>query len=117
MSGRRLTVHVLDTAAGRPAAGLDLTLERLDAEGGRTLLARLRTNDDGRCDAPLLAGPSMLPGLYEITYDVAAWQRRRGAPPGFYETIPLRIRITEDATHVHVPLLLSPFGYTTYRGS
>ncbi|GAN78467.1 hydroxyisourate hydrolase [Acidisphaera rubrifaciens] len=117
MSGRRLTVHVLDTAAGLPAAGLDLTLERLDDAGGRTLLARVRTNDDGRSDAPLLAGAAMLPGVYEITYDVGAWQRRRGVPPGFYETIPLRIRVTDDTAHVHVPLLLSPFGYTTYRGS
>ena len=112
----RLTLHVLDTATGRPAAGLTVALERL-ASDGRETLGTWRTNADGRADAPLLAGEAMLVGTYELSFDVAGWQQATGATPGFYDIIPLRFRITTPDAHVHVPLLLSPFGYTTYRGS
>jgi 5-hydroxyisourate hydrolase len=106
-----LTVHVLDTAAGCPAVGMALTLSR----DGQVLAART-TNADGRCDAPLLAGAAFLPGVYEIAFDVAAW-RAGQADAGFYDRITLRFTVKPSPGHVHIPLLLSPYGYTTYRGS
>ncbi len=112
----RLTVHVLDTATGRPAAGVSMVLTRI-TETGREALGTWHTNADGRSDAPLLAGASMLVGTYELAFDIAGWQQATGIDPGFYDIIPLRFRITAPDGHVHVPLLLSPFGYTTYRGS
>ena len=106
-----LTVHVLDQARGRPAAGLGLTLSR----DGQVLSSHV-TNADGRCDRPLLAGEAMRPGSYAIDFDVESW--RAGDPePGFYDRITIRFRITGTPGHIHVPLLLSPFGYSTYRGS
>ena len=109
----RLTTHVLDTAAGRPAAGLSITLARLE-DGTRTELAHVVTNADGRCDGPLLQGRALLAGLYELTFHIAAW--RNGAA-GFYDEIPIRFRVSDPDAHHHVPLILSPFGYSTYRGS
>ena len=113
----RLTTHVLDTAEGRPAAGLGLTLARLIGAEWR-ILARLHTNADGRCDAPLLAGEALLPGQYEIVFHVGAWREKHAAPgTGFYEDIPIRFRVADPHGHYHVPLILAPFGYSTYRGS
>lgn len=113
----RLTVHVLDTARGAPAAGMELSLYRRDGET-RRLVAVRRTNADGRCDAPLLAGDALQAGSYEIVFDVAAWRAGQGEPgAGFYDLIPIRFHIADPAAHYHIPLLLAPFGYTTYRGS
>jgi 5-hydroxyisourate hydrolase len=113
----RLTVHVLDTALGQPAVGLPLSLFRID----NVIHAQLGawcTNSDGRCDAPLLAGDALLPGTYEILFNVRAWREIAGAAEvGFYDLIPIRFRITDPTTHYHIPLLLSPYGYSTYRGS
>ncbi len=110
----RLTVHVLDTAEGKPAAGLQLKLYRL-ADGTRIRLGIWRTNADGRCEAPLLSGAALLAGTYEVVFDILGW---RGVPDvGFYDLIPIRFRVTDPAAHYHIPLLLSPFGYSTYRGS
>lgn len=109
----RLTTHVLDTATGRPGAGLELTLVRLEDDGA-TRLGRFVTNRDGRCDAPLLQGAALVAGLYELTFHVAGW---RGDAPGFYDEIPIRFRVADPSAHHHVPLILSPFGYSTYRGS
>jgi 5-hydroxyisourate hydrolase len=109
----RLTVHVLDTARGRPAAGMALTLSRAGA-----LLAERVTNDDGRCDAPLLTGAALAAGTYEIAFDIAAWRSGLGeSDGGFYDRIAIRFMVGENAGHVHIPLLLSPYGYSTYRGS
>ena len=108
-----LTVHVLDTASGRPAAGLRLGLRRADAPA---VLAERVTNADGRCDGPLLAGAALAAGIYEITFDVAGWRAGR-VDPGFYDRICIRFTIGEAPGHVHIPLLLSPYGYSTYRGS
>ena len=110
----RLTTHVLDTATGRPGAGLGIALARLDGYGGRFELGRYVTNADGRCDAPLLQDEALVAGLYELVFEVAAW--RQGSP-GFYDEIPIRFRVTDPDAHHHVPLILSPFGYATYRGS
>ncbi|HVC62120.1 MAG TPA: hydroxyisourate hydrolase [Acetobacteraceae bacterium] len=113
----RLTVHVLDTARGCPAVDLGLSLYRLDGDA-RELLATRHTNKDGRCDAPLLFGDALLPGRYEIVFGIASWRAARGeAEAGFYDLIPIRFRIADAAAHYHIPLLLSPFGYTTYRGT
>lgn len=113
----RITTHVLDTAAGRPAAGLKVTLTRLDA--GPQAIAEAVTNTDGRCDKPLLEGPGFALGRYEIAFHVGEYFRRTGArlpDPPFLEVVPVRFGVSEDR-HYHVPLLVSPFGYSTYRGS
>jgi len=114
----RLTTHVLDTARGVPAAGLALSLHRL-SEGGRELVAEARTNADGRCDRPLMEGEAFRPGRYEITFACGAYLDGCGLAlpePKFLDEVVLRFGIAE-ARHYHVPLLLSPFGYSTYRGS
>jgi 5-hydroxyisourate hydrolase len=117
MSAGRVTTHVLDTATGKPAAGMPLTLLRVE-DGEPRLLARFHTNDDGRCDTPLLAGDALKPGIYEVVFQVGAWRHARGAPDiGFYDDIPIRFRVVYADAHYHVPLILSPFGYSTYRGS
>ena len=108
-----LTVHALDTAKGEPARGLPLTLYRTEG-AARLELGTWRTNEDGRCDAPILKGTAMRPGVHEVVFDVATW---RGDDVGFYDLVPIRFRITDVSAHYHVPLLISPFGYTTYRGS
>ena len=113
----RITTHVLDTAAGRPAAGLKVILTRLD--GGPKVIAEAVTNADGRCDKPLLEGAAFASGQYEITFHVGEYFRRTGAKlsdPPFLDVVPLRFGVSEDA-HYHVPLLVSPFAYSTYRGS
>lgn len=110
-----LTTHVLDTAAGAPAAGVGLTLERLDPTG-RTPLAAAVTNGDGRVDAPLLDGARFVTGLYELTFAAGAYFAAAGRET-FLEDVPVRFRIDDETAHYHVPLLLSPFGYSTYRGS
>ena len=120
----RLTTHVLDTSAGRPAAGLTLHLHRIEG-GAATHLKTVATNADGRCAAPLLAGSEMLPGTYEITFEVGAYFAAAAGgdhePPSFLDTVPVRFRIAPQGAgspaHLHVPLLISPYGYSTYRGS
>jgi 5-hydroxyisourate hydrolase len=113
----RLTTHVLDTAAGKPAAGLKVVLSRVD--GAPAVLAEGITNADGRLDKPLLEGTAFAPGTYEIMFHVGDYFRARRAAlaePAFLDRVPLRFGIAEDA-HYHVPLLVSPYAYSTYRGS
>ena len=112
-----LTTHVLDTANGRPARGMRITLDALDGDA-RHRLAETVTNDDGRTDAPILPETRFAPGLYELTFHVGDWLDQDNAPPGprFLDTVPIRFAMAE-AAHYHVPLLVSPFGYSTYRGS
>ena len=113
----RITTHVLDTAAGRPAAGLKVILTRLD--GTPTVVTEAVTNADGRIDKPLLEGVAFARGRYEIMFHVGDYFRRAGVAlpdPPFLDLVPLRFGVTEDA-HYHVPLLVSPFAYSTYRGS
>jgi len=113
----RLTTHVLDTASGKPAAGLRIELFRLDQ--GRERLVEALTNDDGRCDAPLLDTDVFATGEYELLFHAGEYLDRTGQAlpsPKFLDVIPIRFGIAEDS-HYHVPLLLSPFGYSTYRGS
>lgn len=114
-----LTTHVLDTARGRPAGGMKLTLYRLDG-ANRMMLVTMTTNADGRTDAPLLAKGQCAAGTYEIVFEAGAYLDRAGTPaenPRFVDEIPIRFGISDPGSHYHVPLLLSPFGYSTYRGS
>jgi len=116
--GGRLTTHVLDTATGKPAAGLSISLFRLDGDT-RTHVKTVSTNADGRCDAPLLAGPEFRAGEYELVFAAGDYLRRLGVSlpnPAFLDTVPIRFGMAE-AAHYHVPLLVSPYGYSTYRGS
>ena len=115
----RLTTHVLDTASGSPASGVRVELFRL-AENGRQSVRDTVTNADGRCDAPLLAGEDFGPGRYELVFHVGAYFRAAGAAlrdPAFLDEVPVRFGVAAAGEHYHVPLLISPYGYSTYRGS
>jgi 5-hydroxyisourate hydrolase len=115
----RLTTHVLDTANGVPAAGIAVELYALDGPQ-RRLIQTVRTNADGRAPAPLLEGEAFKPGVYELTFDVGAYFAGRGAntaDPPFLTVVTLRFTIADKDGHYHVPLLASPWSYTTYRGS
>lgn len=119
MAGGKLTTHVLDTAAGEPAAGLQIRLYRLDGDV-RSLLTSTRTNGDGRVGGPLLDGAAMASGTYELVFAAGAYLRQRGVElprPAFLDEIPIRFGIADISAHYHVPLLLQPYGYSTYRGS
>ena len=113
-----LTTHVLDTARGCPAMGLKIELFRIEGET-RKLLKTLSTNDDGRTDEQILPTAQFETGVYELVFHAGAYLDAVGTPPEsprFLDVIPLRFGMSEDS-HYHVPLLLSPFGYSTYRGS
>ena len=115
----RLTTHVLDTTSGQPGAGIAVELSRLDGER-REHLARATTNADGRCDAPLLEGSELRTGRYELLFHVGDYFRAQGLrlpEPAFLERVPVRFGIADALRHYHVPLLISPYGYSTYRGS
>jgi 5-hydroxyisourate hydrolase len=117
MSGY-LTTHVLDTARGCPADELTIELYRISGDT-RALLKTVVTNDDGRTDAQILPADEFETGVYELVFHAGAYLTRTGTPPEdprFLDIIPLRFGMSE-AQHYHVPLLLSPFGYSTYRGS
>jgi 5-hydroxyisourate hydrolase len=114
----RLTTHVLDTALGKPAAGVTIELWRIDGEGG--LIGRFVTNADGRVDQPLLSGDAMVSGDYELRF--SAGDYLRVTTPGlkeplFLNIIPIRFGVSDADAHYHVPLLISPFAFSTYRGS
>ncbi len=116
----RLTTHVLDTARGCPAAGMAYTLHAVDADGRRRHLCSGFTNHDGRADAPLLEGDALRSGRYELVFEVAAYFRAAGvaqAEPPFLGSVPLAFGIADPTAHYHVPLLVSPWSYSTYRGS
>ncbi|GKY89431.1 hydroxyisourate hydrolase [Sinisalibacter aestuarii] len=116
--GGYLTTHVLDTASGRPAAGLAIDLYRIDGVD-RRLLRSMVTNADGRTDGPILPEADFATGSYELVFHAGAYLDAIGVPPEaprFLDEVPIRFGMSE-AQHYHVPLLLSPFGYSTYRGS
>lgn len=113
-----LTTHVLDTARGRPADGLRIELHRIIGDA-REKLAETVTNADGRTDAPILPQEAFATGSYELTFHCGDYLTRSGVAaeePRFLDVVPLRFGMSQ-AAHYHVPLLLSPFGYSTYRGS
>ena len=110
-----LTTHVLDTASGIPAAGMQVDLYRLDGEA-RTHLASMVTNDDGRTDSPILPADEFEIGTYELVFQAGAYFGR-DEDIRFLDAVPIRFGINDPASHYHVPLLVSPFGFSTYRGS
>jgi 5-hydroxyisourate hydrolase len=113
MSGT-LTTHVLDIARGRPAAGVGIALVRLADGGGEQPLASAVTNADGRTDAPLLG--ALEAGVYELRFAIGAYFAAGGEPP-FLDVVPVRFGVSDPGAHHHVPLLVSPWAYSTYRGS
>ena len=115
----RLTTHVLDAARGCPAAGLTIELFRLDGEA-RALVSSAQTNADGRTDQPMLQGDALQPGTYELVFHAGDYLSAAGsALPEipFLDRVPIRFGMADAAAHYHVPLLLSPYAYSTYRGS
>jgi 5-hydroxyisourate hydrolase len=115
-----LTTHVLDTSRGRPAAGLRIDFSVVEPDGRTRLIKTVMTNADGRSETPLLAPSEMKIGCYELVFHVAAYFRASGMAlpdPPFLDQVPVRFAIAEPAAHYHVPLLVSPYGYVTYRGS
>ena len=118
MAAGYLTTHVLDTARGLPASGMTVELYRLDQ--GRDLIRSMATNSDGRTDGQILPSGEFETGQYELIFHVGAYLDAIGvAPenPRFLDEIPIRFGISDPDSHYHVPLLISPFGYSTYRGS
>jgi 5-hydroxyisourate hydrolase len=114
----RLTTHVLDTVTGRPAAGMKIELFALSAEPRR--LRAVSTNDDGRVDGSVLEGADFIAGRYELRFHAGDYLRAIGASlsdPPFLDVIPVQFGVADAQGHIHVPLLLSAYGYSTYRGS
>lgn len=113
-----LTTHVLDTYHGTPAAGVAVELTRIGET--RQSLVKTATNADGRCGEPLLSGSSMRPGQYELSFDLESYFRGKGvklSQPPFLSIVVIRIGIADGGANYHVPLLASPWSYSTYRGS
>ncbi|CAN5545564.1 hydroxyisourate hydrolase [soil metagenome] len=113
-----LTTHVLDTANGKPAAGMEIELARFEADE-RQVIKTVRTNNDGRTDEPLLPEAEFEPGEYEIVFSVAEYFAGGSDTydPPFLGRVPIRFGISDPDSHYHVPLLASPWSYSTYRGS
>ena len=114
-----LTTHVLDTAHGLPAAGMTVELFSVD-DGKRALVRSAVTNSDGRCDSPLLEGEDFRVGIWELEFHVAGYFTALGVEqpdPPFLDLVTLRFGIADSTAHYHVPLLASPWSYSTYRGS
>lgn len=115
-----LSTHVLDTMHGCPAAGMAVALYAVDCDGAATLLRRLVLDRDGRSDAPLLEGASLRAGGYRLCFEVAPYFRARGVllpEPPFLDRVTLDFGIADTGQHYHVPLLVSPWSYCTYRGT
>jgi 5-hydroxyisourate hydrolase len=115
----RLSTHVLDVSRGKPAAGVTIELQRLEASGNRVSVARVITNADGRTDQPLMAGEAFAPGTYELSFHIGAYFRQKDAAGAgdFLDVVPIRVTLADRDGHYHVPLVCSPFAYSTYRGS
>ncbi|PCI48424.1 MAG: hydroxyisourate hydrolase [Alphaproteobacteria bacterium] len=119
----KLTTHILDTASGLPGENIQLRLYRCapnEESRGDILLITALTNEDGRCNAPLLEGDDMQCGTYRLEFDVADYYRAQGLDlpePPFLDIVDIRFGISDADSHYHVPLLVSPYGYSTYRGS
>ncbi len=114
-----LTTHVLDLAHGRPAAGVTVVLHRRH-DGGLAEIVKTQTNGDGRAPRPLLAENAMASGRYQLDFHVGDYFRGLGVElpePAFLDVVPIAFGIADAASHYHVPLLISPYGYSTYRGS
>jgi len=119
MTGK-LTTHVLDLSIGKPASGVVVELWQVNSENRFQFILTCRTNEDGRVNQSLLEDTSMKIGIYELRFHVGDYFRNRGSlseEPSFLDCVPVRFGISEPESHYHVPLLISPGGYSTYRGS
>ncbi len=115
----RLTTHVLDTASGKPAVGMTLQLWAIEGDS-RRIISEVRTNADGRCDGPLLEGDDLKAGVWELAFHVADYFSDSGVAlpqPPFLDIINVRFGIADATQQYHVPLLVTPWSYSTYRGS
>jgi 5-hydroxyisourate hydrolase len=119
----RLSTHVLDTAKGKPAAGVKITLYRISGQSHRKM-TEVVTNSDGRTETPLLEGAALQTGYYELVFHAGDYLRASGQVGGqagegvlFLDQIPIRFGVPDASQHYHVPLLIAPFSYSTYRGS
>lgn len=115
----RLTTHVLDTAHGRPGSDVQIHLHRID-DYTRTLVCSTKTNEDGRCGGPLLEGEELQAGVYELEFHIGPYFTALGVDlpqPNFLDVITLRFGVADAGAHYHVPLTVSPWSYSTYRGS
>lgn len=120
VAGGRITTHVLDTAGGRPASGVGVSLLRHHPDGGTEELARTHTNADGRPPEPLLVGSALQSGRYELIFEVGAYFAAQGhalPDPPFLEHVSIQFGVADADARYHVPLLISPWSYATYRGS
>jgi 5-hydroxyisourate hydrolase len=117
----KLTTHVLDTALGKPAVGMRLTLWGINASADiKTALKTVETNHEGRTDEPLLVGSEFEAGIYELVFEVATYFARYNcylAEPPFLDQVPIRFTVADPSVNYHVPLVVSPWAYSTYRGS
>jgi 5-hydroxyisourate hydrolase len=114
----QLTTHVLDTTQGRPAANVMVQLWRIDSAGKRTYLKTVYTTADGRTEEALLSAGEMRVGVYELLFAVGAYFAQQSLPmPPFLDEVPIRFGLADADAHYHVPLLVSPWSYSTYRGS
>jgi 5-hydroxyisourate hydrolase len=115
----RLTTHVLDTAHGKPGQDIQIALYKI-VDNKRQHLLSTKTNADGRCDAPLLEGDAFQPGVYELDFSLGAYYAALGLAlpqPSFLDVVTLRFGVADAGKHYHVPLVASPWSYSTYRGS
>ena len=112
----RISTHVLDTVAGKPAAGVPVRLQRQNSSGNWTTLTSARTDEDGRCGELLPEGASLAAGTYRLSFDTTNYFTACGVD-GLYPAVEVLFRVRNGENHFHIPLLLSPNGYTTYRGS
>jgi 5-hydroxyisourate hydrolase len=112
----RISTHVLDTAKGKPAAGVPVRLARQDSSGKWSSLSSAQTDQDGRCGELLPDGAALVEGVYRLTFDTASYFTACDAD-GLYPAVEVLFRVRKSETHFHIPLLLSPNAYTTYRGS
>lgn len=112
-----LTTHVLDTSSEGPANGVEVTLQKFDELGNAETVTSGVTNSDGRLEGPILTSDQMAAGTYQLLFEVGAYYEEQTTASTFLETVPVRFVIDDPEEHYHVPLLLSPGGYTTYRGN
>ncbi|MCV2403187.1 hydroxyisourate hydrolase [Marinomonas sp. C2222] len=115
-----LTTHILDTTKGIAAENVAIRLFQHTNTGQRQLIHTTISNHDGRCDSPLLEGSAFIAGVYELEFDIDAYFANQGIEleePNFLNTVVIRFGIHDESTHYHIPLLVSPYSYSTYRGS
>ena len=114
--GGRVTTHVLNTARGRPGANIRIDVCRIEGEA-TILVGTHRTNGDGRTDQPVLSGAAMAAGTFELRFHIGAYFKGLGEESPFLDLVPIRFTVADASQHYHVPLLASPWSYSTYRGS